>query len=132
MAESACAATGRRCLLAIRTWAAKARRQGGSQVGSGTDLERVVKRPDLVIVDGVRVEGALIGLWGEELPIKRSRAEAFRTLLGQPRSSMHDELTRTTRHDLRRHRCRNEIRRKAFLAQMPLNAVRCRSWRRRG
>ena len=59
------------------------------------DLDaRGLKRPEFVIVDGVPgPEAALLGLWGEDLPIQRCRVHKHRNLLAQAPKHMQDELT---------------------------------------
>ncbi|PWL19995.1 MAG: IS256 family transposase, partial [Altererythrobacter sp. XM-24bin4] len=59
------------------------------------DLDaRGMKRPEFVIVDGAPgLEAALVGLWGEELPIQRCTVHKHRNLLAHAPKHMHDELT---------------------------------------
>lgn len=47
-----------------------------------------------MIVDGApELEAALVGLWGEDLPIQRCSVHKHRNLLAHAPKHMHDELT---------------------------------------
>ncbi|WP_194098436.1 IS256 family transposase [Marivivens aquimaris] len=59
------------------------------------DLDaRGLKRPEFVIVDGAPgLEAALVGLWGDDLPIQRCTVHKHRNLLAHAPKHIHDELT---------------------------------------
>jgi putative transposase len=83
---------GQKVLLSIRN-------MGGESTAAWRqfldDLDaRGLKRPDFVIVDGAPgLEAALVGLWGEDLPIQRCTVHKHRNLLAHAPKPMHDELT---------------------------------------
>ncbi len=83
---------GQKVLLSIRN-------MGGESTAAWRqfldDLDaRGLKRPDFVIVDGAPgLEAALVGLWGEDLPIQRCTVHKHRNLLAHAPKHMHDELT---------------------------------------
>src|SRR6202008_4047425 len=88
---SACAATGRRCCSASRTWAERARRPGGhfwtvwTPAASGS--------PELAIVDGAPgLERALAALW-PQVPVQRCTVHKHRNLLAHAPKKLHDELS---------------------------------------
>lgn len=83
---------GQKVLLSIRN-------MGGESTAAWRqfldDLDaRDLKRPEFVIVDGAPgLEAALVGLWGEDLPIQRCTVHKHRNLLAHAPKHMHDELT---------------------------------------
>jgi len=82
------------------------------------DLDvRGLKRPEFVLVDGAPgLEAALVGLWGEALPIQRCTVHKHRNLLGHAPKHMHDELTEDYRDMIYADTAADiEKRRKAFL-----------------
>jgi len=87
------------------------------------DLDaRSLKRPEFVIVDGAPgLEAALVGLWGEDLPIQRCTVHKHRNLLAHAPKHMHDELTEDYR-DMIYANTATEIdkRRKTFLRKWRL------------
>ena len=87
---------GQKVLLSIRN-------MGGESTAAWRqfldDLDaRDLKRPEFVIVDGAPgLEAALVGLWGEDLPIQRCTVHKHRNLLAHAPKHMHDELTEGSR-----------------------------------
>ena len=70
---------------------------------------RGLKRPEFVSVDGAPgLEAALVGLWGDDLPIQRRTVHNHRNLLAHAPKHMHDGRAdrRLPGHDLCRHRGR--------------------------
>ena len=87
------------------------------------DLDaRGLKRPELVIVDGAPgLEAALVGLWGEDLPIQRCTVHKHRNLLAHAPKHMRDELTEDYRDMIYADTAAGiETRRKAFLRKWRL------------
>jgi len=87
---------GQKALLSIRN-------MGGESTAAWRqfldDLDaRGLKRPEFVIVDGAPgLEAALVGLWGEDLPIQRCTVHKHRNLLAHAPKHMHDELAEDCR-----------------------------------
>lgn len=83
---------GQKVLLSIRN-------MGGESTAAWRQFlddlyARGLKRPKFVIVDGAPgLEAALVGLWGDDLPIQRCTVHKHRNLLAQAPKHMHDELT---------------------------------------
>ena len=87
------------------------------------DLDaRGLKRPEFVIVDGAPgLEAALVGLWGEDLPIQRCTVHKHRNLLAHAPKHLHDELTEDYRDMIYADTAAEiETRRKAFLRKWRL------------
>ena len=87
------------------------------------DLDaRGLKRPEFVIVDGAPgLEAALVGLWGEDLPIQRCTVHKHRNLLAHAPKHMQDELTEDYRDMIYADTAAGiETRRKAFLRKWRL------------
>ena len=87
------------------------------------DLDaRGLKRPEFVIVDGAPgLEAALVGLWGEDLPIQRCTVHKHRNLLAHAPKHMRDELTEDYRDMIYADTAAGiETRRKAFLRKWRL------------
>lgn len=87
------------------------------------DLDaRGLKRPEFVIVDGAPgLEAALLGLWGNDLPIQRCSVHKHRNLLAHAPKHMHDELTEDYRDMVYADSAAEvESRRKAFVRKWRL------------
>jgi putative transposase len=119
---------GQKVLLSIRN-------MGGESTSAWRqfldDLDaRGLKRPDFVIVapqarfqrDGAPgLEAALVGLWGENLPIRRCTVHKHRNLLAHAPKHLHDERTEDDRDMICAATAAEvETRRKAFLRKWRL------------
>ena len=111
---------GQKVLLSIRN-------MGGESTAAWRqfldDLDaRGLKRPEFVIVDGAPgLEAALVGLWGDDLPIQRCTVHKHRNLLAHAPKHMHDELTEDYRDMIYADTAAEiEKRRKAFLRKWRL------------
>jgi transposase-like protein len=111
---------GQKVLLSIRN-------MGGESTAAWRqfldDLDaRDLKRPEFVIVDGAPgLEAALVGLWGEDLPIQRCTVHKHRNLLAHAPKHMHDELTEDYRDMIYADTAAEiEKRRRAFLRKWRL------------
>jgi putative transposase len=111
---------GQKVLLSIRN-------MGGESTAAWRqfldDLDaRGLKRPEFVIVDGAPgLEAALVGLWGDDLPIQRCTVHKHRNLLAHAPKHMHDELTEDYRDMVYADSAAEvERRRKAFLRKWQL------------
>jgi transposase-like protein len=106
---------GQKMLLSIMNMGGENKAAWGMFLG---DLDvRGLKRPEFVLVDGAPgLEAALVGLWGEALPIQRCTVHKHRNLLGHAPKHMHDELTEDYRDMIYADTAADiEKRRKAFL-----------------
>ena len=111
---------GQKVLLSIRN-------MGGESTAAWRrfldDLDaRGLMRPEVVIVDGAPgLEAALMGLWGDDLPIQRCTVHKHRNLLAHAPKHMHDELTEDYRDMIYADTAAEvERRRKAFLRKWRL------------
>ena len=106
---------GQKVLLSIRNMGGESTAAWGQFLA---DLDaRGLKRPEFVIVDGAPgLEAALVGLWGEELPIQRCTVHKHRNLLAHAPRHMQDELSEDYRDMIYAGTAAEiETRRKAFL-----------------
>ncbi len=111
---------GQKVLLSIRNMGGESTAAWGQFLA---DLDaRGLKRPEFVIVDGAPgLEAALVGLWGEDLPIQRCTVHKHRNLLAHAPKRMHDELTEDYRDMIYADTATEvEARRKAFLRKWRL------------
>ena len=125
---------GQKVLLSIRNMGGEStaawRRSGGLRGRTAAtvlphldDLDaRGLKRPDFVIVDGAPgLEAALVGLWGEDLPIQPCTVHKHRNILAHAPKHMHDELTEDYRDMIYADTAAEiEKRRRAFLRKWRL------------
>lgn len=115
---------GQKVLLSIMNMGGESKAAWGKFL---TDLDaRGLKRPEFVIVDGAPgLEAALVGLWGDDLPIQRCTVHKHRNLLAHAPKHLHDELTEDYRDMIYADTAVDvEKRRKAFLRKWRLK---CRS-----
>ena len=116
--SSPCARTARKCCSRSRAWAARVPKLAG---GARRSIQRGLRRPEFLIVDGAPgLEAAIATVW-DGVPVQRCTVHKHRNLLAHASERCTRDHRRLQRHDLRGDVRRNRRqRRKAFIRKWRL------------